>query len=865
MIKKETPLMKQYKAIKKENEDSILFFRLGDFYEMFFEDAKIASKELGITLTSRNKEKGVEVPLAGIPYHSAAQYISKLVSKGYKVAICEQVEDPKKAKGIVKREVVKIITPGTVIDTDSLDENSNNYLLGIEIKDSGAGISYIDITTGEFKTTQFDEGNLSEKIFNEINKIAPKEILIDNVSYEILKEKIEEYTKLNNILLNTINLIDDSEEFLKDYFNIISLESFGINNKKISIEIAGTVLNYILELQKFGEIPVNKLIYVNTKNQMELNVTTQRNLDLIKNNREKNSLGTLLWVLNKTKTSMGGRLLKKVIVSPLIDIDKILERQNNVKYFIDNLMIREEIREELINIYDIERIIGKIVLGTENGRDIIALKKSLKSVIEIKNILKDSDILKFELKDLIEIYELIDSSIIEEPPFSIREGKIIKENYNKELDELRNISKQGKKYILDLEKEEKEKTGIKSLKVKYNRVFGYYIEVTKSNIDLVPENYIRKQTLSNAERFITPELKEYESKVLNAKDKIEELEYKIFKEITSNIKNMKKTLQDVASKIANLDMIISFAVVAIENNYIKPEIDEGFEIDIQDARHAVVEKLIGSEDYVSNNIKFTEKEKLIILTGPNMAGKSTYMKQIALIIILAQIGSYVPATYAKIGVVDKIFTRVGASDDLVSGQSTFMVEMSEVANIVNNATERSFVILDEVGRGTSTFDGISIAWAISEYIHDKVKSKTIFATHYHELTELEKKFENIVNFRIEVKETSNSVIFLRKIVRGGADKSYGIEVAKLAGIPNDIINRSKKILFNLEKRRKLVESTIQVEQLSLFGNNDIIVEEEEKVEDEILIELEELNLNNITPLEALNKLNEIKRKIENRK
>lgn len=864
MIKKETPLMKQYKKIKKENEDSILFFRLGDFYEMFFEDAKTASRELGITLTSRNKEKGVEVPLAGVPYHSAAQYISKLVSKGYKIAICEQVEDPKKAKGIVKREVVKIITPGTVIDTDSLDENSNNYLLGIVIKDFGAGIAYIDITTGEFKTTQFDDEDFSEKIFNEINKIAPKEIVIDNVTYEILKDKIDGYSKLNNILLNIINLMDDSEEFLKDYFNVISLESFGINEKKVSIEISGTVLNYILELQKFGEIPVNKLVYVNTKNQMELNITTQRNLDLIKNSREKNSIGTLLWVLNKTKTSMGSRLLKKVIVSPLIDIDKILERQNNVKYFIENLIVREEIREELINIYDIERIIGKIILGTENGRDIIALKKSLKSVIEIKNILVESDILKFELKDLIEIYELIDNSIMEEPPFSIREGKIIKENYNEELDELRAISKQGKKYILNLEKEEKEKTGIKSLKVKYNRVFGYYIEVTNTNIDLVPENYIRKQTLSNVERFITPELKEYESKVLNAKDKIEELEYKIFKEITSNIKNTKKVLQDVSSEIAHLDMIISFAVVAIENNYIKPEIDKDFDIDIQDARHAVVEKLIGSEDYVSNNIKFTEEEKIIILTGPNMAGKSTYMKQIALIIILAQIGSYVPASYAKIGIVDKIFTRVGASDDLVSGQSTFMVEMSEVANIVNNATERSFVILDEVGRGTSTFDGISIAWAISEYMHDKIKSKTIFATHYHELTELEKKFKNIVNFRIEVKEISNSVIFLRKIVKGGADKSYGIEVAKLAGIPNEIINRSKKMLFNLEKRKQLIETTIQVEQLSLFGNNDII-EEEEKIEDEILIELEELNLNNMTPLEALNKLNEIKRKIEKRK
>lgn len=883
-MEKETPLMKQYKEIKKENMDSILFFRLGDFYEMFFDDAKIASKELGLTLTSRNREKDVEVPLAGIPYHSASQYIAKLVKKGYKVAICEQTEDPKTAKGIVKREVVKIVSPGTVIDTDYIDEKSNNYLLGLKFGKNCASIAYIDITTGEFAVTEVD----SKNIINEINKIMPREIIIDSINYELIKDDINMYTKNNNIFLNVIgnknteefetnltsfNKLKNAQEYLKNYFGVVSLASYNIENRPESIEIAAFVLEYVRNLHKYNEIPVNKISYIDSCEYMELNINTQKNLELIKNDSENSNLGTLFWVLDETKTSMGSRFLKKIIKNPLLDKRKIIERQKDIEFFIQEAIIREEIRERLKSVYDIERLIGKIILGTENAKDINAIRISIESAEEISEILpKEKNLFYDILIELSEISSIILKTLKEDVPFTIREGGIIKDGYNQELDELRNISKNGKNYLLELEQREKERTGINSLKIGYNKVFGYYIEITNRNLENVPPEYIRKQTLSNAERYITDELKKYEGKILNAKERIEELEFFLFKELTSEIKKKTQELQELGNKISYIDVIISLAYAAIKNNYIKPELTEENIIEIKEGRHPIVEKLIGKEDYIKNETVIDEKERLILLTGPNMAGKSTYMKQIALIIIMTQIGSYVPCSNAKIGIVDKIFTRVGASDDILSGQSTFMVEMTEAANILNNATENSFIILDEIGRGTSTYDGISIAWAITEYIHEKIKAKTIFATHYHELTELDKMLKKLVNYRVEVKETEEGIIFLRKIIRGGADKSYGIEVAKLAGLPVEVLKNSKKILKSLEERKAIIEKKLEVTQLSLFSQlkteekeerveNQNLKESLKEKEQEVIFGIREIDLNNITPLEALNKLYELRKKL----
>lgn len=866
----ETPLMSQYKEIKSQYTDSILFFRLGDFYEMFFDDAVTASKELGLTLTSRNREKGYDVPLAGIPYHSVASYIAKLVNKGYKVAICDQVEDPKSAKGIVKREVTRVITPGTIIDTDFLDEKSNNYLMGIKITEECGALAYLDITTGEFKTTEIVGEDIFFKLLGEINKIAPKEIVLDEKSYDIYIDEFKKQNSLNEIKFTKTVERKKPEEYLKEYFKVISLESYGLKNRKGAISVATMVLEYVSDLQKGKELPVTEVVYVNSQNVMELNITTQRNLDIIDNQREKNSAGTLLWVMDQCMTSMGSRLLKKFLKNPLLDIEKIRERQRDTAFFIESVLVREEVRESLKDIYDIERIIGKLILETENGRDLIALKTSIKNSLEIFKTLKGNPIFNIEVKSLIEIYNLIEKAIVDEPPFSIREGGVIRSGYNSDLDELHGISRDGKDYILEIENRERERTGIKGLKIKYNKVFGYFIEVTKANSSLVPEDYIRKQTLANAERYIVPDLKEYEEKVLNAKERIESLEYYLFKELTSEIKKYREILQDLAYKISYLDVITDFAYIAVKNSYIQPEINDGEDIEIIAGRHPIVEKLIPAGEFVKNNIVFDDKKEIIILTGPNMSGKSTYMKQVALIIIMAHIGSYVPANYAKIGLVDKIFTRVGASDDLLSGQSTFMLEMSEVANIVNSATKRSFIILDEIGRGTSTFDGISIATAITEYIHDRIGAKTIFATHYHELTQLEDKLEKAENFRIEVKEDEKDIIFLREIVKGGADKSYGIEVARLAGLPKTILDRSKSILKRLEERKEIVEKKLGGEQLLLFGitseKKEVVDKKEELKGKELTKEqkivmrvLDEIEPEKLTPLEALLKLNELKK------
>lgn len=870
----DTPLMSQYKEIKEQNKDNLLFFRLGDFYEMFFDDAVIASKELGLTLTSRNREKGQDVPLAGVPYHSVSSYIAKLVNKGYKVAICEQVEDPKSVKGIVKREVVRVITPGTVIDTDYLDEKSNNYLMGIKIDGNKGAIAYVDITTGEFKASELEGEDIIFKLLGEINKTAPKEILLEERTYDKYYEELKKHNTLSDVNISKITEKRKCEDYLKDYFNVISLESFGLKDKKMAVTISATVLNYVAELQKGKELPVNSILYTSSENIMELNITTQKNLDIVDNYREKNGAGTLLWVMDECMTSMGSRLLKKFIKNPLLDIEKINERQKDIAFFIENVLLREEIREKLKSIYDIERIIGKLILETENGRDLISLKISIKNSLEILKLLQGNSIFSIEVKTLIDIYNLIEKTIVDEPPFSVREGGIIRQGYNEMLDELHGLSKDGKDYILEIENRERERTGIKGLKIKYNKVFGYFIEVTRANAHLVPADYIRKQTLANAERYIVPDLKEYEEKVLNAKDKIENLEYQLFKEVAYEIKSHKGILQDLAYKIAYLDVVSNLAHIAIKNSYIQPEIHAGKDIEIIAGRHPIVEKLIPSGEYVKNNIVFDDNKEMIILTGPNMSGKSTYMKQVALIIIMAHMGSYVPANYAKIGLVDKIFTRIGASDDLLTGQSTFMLEMSEVANIVNSATNRSFIILDEIGRGTSTFDGISIATAITEYIHERIGAKTIFATHYHELTQLEDKLDRAENYRIEVKENDKEIVFLREIVKGGADKSYGIEVARLAGLPKEILDRSKSVLRNLEDRKQIIEKKLKGEQLILFGTP----QKEEPVEEEknnlkgkeltkeqkiVMRVLEELDPNGMTPLEALLKLNELK-KILNR-
>ena len=866
----DTPLMQQYKKIKEEYKNEILMFRLGDFYEMFFEDAKTASKELGLTLTKRNREKGQDVPLAGVPYHSVASYIAKLVEKGYSVAICDQVEDPKSATGIVKREVTRVITPGTIIDVDFLDKNNNNYIACIKINttENIAAIAYADITTGEFSVFEIKGKNFFEKALAEMNKIQASEILLDEKTYseyiEIFKEKIT----FSGVKFTEVSNVKKAENFITSYFNIMSVEGFSLKSKDLAISTSANLLHYIDELQKGNDLPFSKIEYKNIDNIMELNISTQNNLNLVPKRNEE-TRGTLLGVLDNCITSVGSRELKKIIKNPFLNVEKIKQRQFYVDYFYNDVLLRESIREYLKDIYDIERIAGKIIYGTENGKDLLSLKDSIRKSLEIYRLLKEhqeiKDILDIDVKILLDIYNKIELIIDAEAPFSVREGGIIKDGYNSELDELRKISKLGKDFILEIEQREKERTGIKGLKIKYNKVFGYFIEVTKANEHLVPEDYIRKQTLVNSERYIVPDLKEYEEKVITAKSKIEALEYELFKQLTSEIKEHIDSLYKLANRIANLDIVSNFAHIATKNSYVKPEMNEGEILEIKGGRHPIVETLIPSGTYVKNDIILDDKNNLIILTGPNMSGKSTYMKQVALNIIMAHIGSYVAADYAKIPIVDKIFTRVGASDDLLTGQSTFMLEMTEVASILNSATKKSFVVLDEIGRGTSTYDGISIATAITEYIHNIIGAKTIFATHYHELTELEKELERAINFRVEVKEDGKNVVFLREIVKGGADKSYGIEVARLSGVPKEVLNRSRKILKKLETRKNLIENKIKAEQMMLFGTG--FEEDFEEEETEILSEnevkvldiLKNMDLNSMSPLESLLKLNELKK------
>ncbi|MEA4960643.1 DNA mismatch repair protein MutS [Lutispora sp.] len=859
-----TPMMQQYMEIKNQHKDKILFFRLGDFYEMFFEDAITASRVLEITLTGRDCGMEERAPMCGIPYHAADAYIRKLIENNYKIAICEQVEDPALAKGIVKREVIKVITPGTITSSLMLDDKVNNYLMSVYVSSHHIALSYIDLSTGEFFATVTEE-KLWSMAIDEINRINPSEMLLN-----IENEKLQELYKTATILDKRYYELDECTGRLKRQFNIEALEGIGLESEA-SIKSAGSILLYLDEVQKNSLYNINKIKPYNISNYMVLDQNTRRNLELCETIRERSKKGSLLSVLDRTNTSMGARMLRQWVEKPLLFVEKINERLDAVSELLDNFLLREELKEYLNSIYDIERLGSRIALGTANAKDLIAFKNSLTNLPYIKAIIsnfKNSmlDEICRAFDDLKDLYEIIDLSINEDPPFSLKEGNLIKDNYMEEIDKYKKASSNGKQWIIELEQREKQRSGIKSLKVGYNKVFGYFIEVTKSNIENIPEDYIRKQTLSNAERYITPELKELEETVLHADEKLIELEYEIFVKIREEIGNHIGRIQETAQLLATLDCLCSYAEVSQKNGYIKPVIGGHGEIEIKDGRHPVVEAQNIKGGFVPNDTLLDcDDNRLLVITGPNMAGKSTYMRQIALIVLMAQIGCFVPASYAKIGVVDRIFTRVGASDDLASGQSTFMVEMTELANIINSATDKSLVVLDEIGRGTSTFDGLSLAWSTVEYISDKTKlgCKTLFATHYHELTELESKLPGIKNYYIAVEEKGKDIIFLRKIKRGSISGSYGIHVARLAGVPEEILERAYDILEVLDKseentkitvvgkqKNKKVKRAKEEEEINLFNYSIYQLAEE----------IKNIDLDNLTPIEALNKINMLKDK-----
>lgn len=814
-----TPMMVQYLEIKERNKDCIIFFRLGDFYEMFFEDAEIAARELELVLTGRECGLEKKAPMCGIPYHAASSYINRLVSKGFKIGICEQLEDPSQAKGIVKRDIIKIITPGTYSDSSFLEDTKNNYVMSLYLENGTVAMSFADISTGEFQCT-YANYDISI-ILDEISKYIPKEIIIqENVDTKLLlsiKERFEvSFTKRPNEYY-----IDNAVNNLKNQFTNFDEKNF---NPVLSKGING-LLNYIIETQKRVLTHINTIEYYDIIDYLSIDINSRKNLELTETLREKTKKGSLLWVIDKTNTAMGGRLLRKWLEQPLIHKKLIDNRLNSVEEIINNQYLYEDLKEQLRDIYDIERFVGKISSKSVNAKELVSLKNSIEKLPKVKEILKNfnSELLTGlhnNLDCLEDIYELLNKSILDNPALSVKEGGIIKDGYNQEIDQLREAKAHGKEWIANLENREKEETQIKSLKIRYNKVFGYYIEITKSNLNLVPEGrYIRKQTLANCERYITPELKEVEEKILGAQDKLMNLEYDSFVEIRDIIENYTDRMKNSAKLISEIDCLCSLAIVALENNYCKPEIMNTGELHIQEGRHPVVEKMIQRDSFVANDTIINDDDKqLILITGPNMAGKSTYMRQVALINILAQIGSFVPAKKASIAICDKIFTRIGASDDLARGKSTFMVEMWEVSNILNNATNRSLILLDEVGRGTSTYDGLSIAWAVIEYIcnNHSLRCKTLFATHYHELTSLEGKIQGVKNYSIAVKKLEDDIVFLRKIVEGGADESYGIEVAKLAGIPKGVIERAREILIKLENENS---DTAVVSKNILLKNN----------------------------------------------
>ena len=862
-----SPMMQNYLNTKAQYKDCILFYRLGDFYEMFYDDAITASRELEITLTGKACGTEEKAPMCGVPFHAAEIYISRLIAKGYKVAIAEQLEDPKKAKGIVKRDVIRVVTPGTVIETNMLEEKKNNYIMGIVKKGLYYGLAICDISTGDFYATQIKlpENNF-EKLLDEYARFVPAEIVV-NETMGLSTKEIDIMKDRNNtfVTIRENEMFSEDENLLLKLYNVE--DSFGkkkedLKDEKLSVQAINGLLNYFSETQKVKLEHINKIELYEVKKYMALDINARRSLELTERMRDKSKRGTLIWVLDKTSTSMGGRLLRRWINDPLLEVKEINERLEAVREFKDNIMLRGDIIETLKKVYDIERLAGKISYGNANARDLISLKNSLSNLPELKELLSStkSKLLQkhySNLDELKDIYKLIDEAIVEDPPISVKEGGIIKKGYSKEIDEYRNASTDGKKWIIELESREKELTGIKNLKVGYTRVFGYYIEVTKSFLNQVPEDrYIRKQTLTGGERFVTEELKQIEGKILGAEEKVVALEYNEFVKIRDEIGKNIERLQKSANVVANVDVLNSLAVVAEDNNYVCPVVDESGKIEIKAGRHPVIEQMIDSGSFVQNDTNLDKEEnRVAIITGPNMAGKSTYMRQVALITLMAQIGSFVPAESAKIGVVDKIFTRVGASDDLSSGQSTFMVEMSEVANILKEATPNSLVILDEIGRGTSTYDGLSIAWAVAEYIasKEKVGCKTLFATHYHELIDLENKIDGIKNYSVAVKEKGEDIIFLRKIVEGGTDESYGIHVAKLAGVPKTVVTRANKILQSLEKGgvkiKEEKEDKKQVEGQFDFYNMTLA---------NIATELDKVNLNELTPIDALNTLAKMK-------
>ncbi len=878
-----SPMMTEYLKTKEQYKDCILFYRLGDFYEMFFDDALTASRELEITLTG--KECGLEerAPMCGVPYHALESYLTRLVQKGYKVAIAEQMEDPKQAKGLVRREVIRVVTPGTLTSSQALDETKNNFLMGIVYMGDCFGIASCDITTGDFFVTEVKS---ERELFDELAHFTPSEIVCNDaffmsgIDMDELKNRCQAY-------LSSLDPRFFSDEgcrkVLKEHYRVASLEGLGLGVYPVGTIAAGAVMEYMYETQKSDLSHITAITPYSTGQFMVLDISTRRNLELLETLREKQKRGTLLWVLDKTKTAMGARLLRSFIEQPLIRREEILNRQNAVEELNLNYISREELREYLNSIYDLERLIGRISYKTANPRDLLAFKNSLDMLPYIKDLLKDftSQILKNiweDLDPLEDIRDLIAAAIVDEPPISVREGGMIREGFHEETDRLRSAKTEGKTWLAELEVKEREKTGIKNLKIKFNKVFGYYFEVTNSFKDLVPDYFIRKQTLVNAERFTTPELKELEDVILGAEDKLVSLEYELFCQVRDQIAGEVLRIQKTAKAVAGIDVFASLSLVATRNNYCKPKINEKGVIQIKNGRHPVVEQMMRDDLFVANDTYLDNgKNRISIITGPNMAGKSTYMRQTALIVLMAQIGSFVPAEEANIGLCDRIFTRVGASDDLASGQSTFMVEMTEVANILRNATKHSLLILDEIGRGTSTFDGLAIAWAVVEYICNTkiLGAKTLFATHYHELTELEGALAGVNNYCIAVKEQGDDIVFLRKIIKGGADKSYGIQVAKLAGVPEGVIQRAKELVEELSnaditaKAKEIAEANanasqrkpvprpddVELSQLTLFDTVR---------EDDIIKEIGEMELGSMTPIDALNTLYRLQTRLKNR-
>ena len=878
-----SPMMAQYMETKKQYQDCILFYRLGDFYEMFFDDALTASRELEITLTG--KECGLEerAPMCGVPYHAVDSYLSRLVQKGYKVAIAEQMEDPKQAKGLVKREVIRVVTPGTITSNQALDETKNNYLMAIVYLGDKMGVSVADITTGDFLVTEVGS---ERSLFDEINKFSPAEIIY-NDAFTMSGISLDEMKDRYHFAVFAVDshyFQDEScRKVLKEHFKVNGLEGLGLGDYDSGVIAAGAVLQYLYETQKTTMDHLTSIVPYSTGNYMVLDSSTRRNLELLETMREKQKRGSLLWVLDKTRTAMGARLLRTWIEQPLIHKEEILERQKAIEELNMNYISREELREYLNPVYDLERLIGRISYKSANPRDLLAFRNSIAMVPYMKQLLQEFTCanlkaLEEEMDPLEDLNDLISRAIAEEPPVTVREGGIIRDGFHEEADRLRHAKTEGKTWLAELEARERDKTGIKNLKVKYNKVFGYYFEVTNSFKDLVPDYFIRKQTLTNAERYTTDELKELEDVVLGAEDKLFSLEYELFCQVRDAVGAQVVRIQKTARAIAETDVYASLSTVANRNDYVKPSINEKGVIQIKAGRHPVVEKMMRDDLFVSNDTYLDNgKNRISIITGPNMAGKSTYMRQTALIVLMAQIGSFVPASQANIGICDRIFTRVGASDDLASGQSTFMVEMTEVANILRNATRNSLLILDEIGRGTSTFDGLSIAWAVVEHISNTrlLGAKTLFATHYHELTELEGLMSGVNNYCIAVKEQGDDIVFLRKIVKGGADKSYGIQVAKLAGVPDTVINRAKELVEQLvdtdltARTREIAGANasasshkpvpkpddVEMSQLTLFDTVR---------EDDIIQEIKDMELGNMTPIDALNTLYRLQTKLKNR-